>query len=128
MGERSQTHQTIHIKHHNVTPGPPPVDHRIKPCPPQVNLISRPSILLHNLRCLRLIHPDILLAPQIRRIHPAIAGVRVQRREIQWGEVEEYEVPATEAIEGIGGGEDAGDVVGDGFAGDLGVGEEGVVA
>lgn len=112
----------MHIKHHNLTPLPPPLNHRLKPNPILINLINSPSILPHNLTCLRLIASNktlILPLPQPRRIHTSVTLVRIERSQVEGRKVEEYEVSGAEGVEVVERGEDAGGVIGEGFAGDL---------
>jgi hypothetical protein len=118
----------MHIKDRKPTPRPPVIHHRLKSTSPQKHFISHPRILPHPVHRIHLIYSRNFPPPQPARIDAPKAVVGVERCEVQGTKVKEHEVPRSDVVEVVEGGEDAGDVVGQGDAGDLGVGEEGVDA
>jgi hypothetical protein len=128
LQRKTSTYQAMHIINCHCSSLPPLAYHAFIAGLVMEQLVQRARVLSHRLRRLRLVHRFCLLAPEARAVDAAERRVSIQRCQVKRREIEEDEISAPEFVERVEGGVDASDVVGEGFAEDLGVGEEGVVA
>jgi hypothetical protein len=119
-------HQLPHVEQRKLGTGIPLRDQGLERRLVFVHVVHRGDVLVHHVRDLCLVGrhggPVVVRAGAV----DGVAGV--QRGEVERGNIQEDEEAAAGGVEGVEGREDAGRVVGQDFAGDLRVGEEGVDA